>query len=269
MPSIATKRDSDVVVGQVAEAERQKQVAIVAAQREAEQQKIAAEVEAYKRRIEAEAGAKAQQATADGAAQAVKIRAKAEADAAELQAISITKLAEANREAGLKEAEVLRQKNDAANAKSKEILLQEAVLSLIQSAPALMRELVKPAEKIAETEKEFAKLESGDPKAVVLGAAGSYWKEWENKDGIAVAKKLKKPILVLRGSRDYQVNEADFAAWKSGLEGVPNTAVMSIEKANHLFIEGEGKSMPAEYGVPGHVSVDVITRVAAFVTGAK
>jgi uncharacterized membrane protein YqiK len=149
--ALKEKADQEVMtVGQVAEAERQKQVAIVAAKREAEQQKIAAEVEAYKKRIEAEAGAAAQQATADGAAEAVKIRAKAEADAAELQAISITKLAEANREAGLKEAEVLRQKNAAANSKSKEILLQEAVLSLIQSAPALMRELVKPAEKIGE-----------------------------------------------------------------------------------------------------------------------
>ncbi len=48
----------------------------------------------------------------------MKIRAKAEADAAEMQALSITKLAEANREAGLKEAEVLRQKNAAANSKS-------------------------------------------------------------------------------------------------------------------------------------------------------
>jgi uncharacterized membrane protein YqiK len=80
----------------------------------------------------------------------VKIRAKAEADAAEMQATSITRLAEAHREAGLKEAEVLRQKNAAANSKSREILLQEAVLALIQSAPEMLRELVKPAEKIAE-----------------------------------------------------------------------------------------------------------------------
>lgn len=123
-----------------------------------------------------------------------------------------------------------------------------------------------PAEKIAETEREFARLEGGDLQSVVLGAPGAYWNEWAKKDGIAAAKKLGKPVLVLRGARDYQVNEEDFAAWKAGLRGVPNTAVLSIEKANHLFIEGEGKSMPAEYAVPGHVSVDVITRIAAFVT---
>jgi uncharacterized membrane protein YqiK len=149
--ALKERADQEVItVGQVAEAERQKQVAVVAAQREAEQQKIAADVEAYKKRLEAEALAAAQQASAEGAAQAVKIRAKADADAAEMQSMSITKLAEANREAGLKEAEVLRQKNAAANSKSKEILLQEAVLTLIENAPAVLRELVKPAEKIAE-----------------------------------------------------------------------------------------------------------------------
>jgi flotillin len=149
--ALKEKADQEVItVGQVAEAERQKQVAIVAAQREAEQQKIAADVEAYRKKLEAEATAKAQQASAEGTAQAVKIRAKADAEAAEMQSLSITKLAEANREAGLKEAEVLRQKNAAANSKSKEILLQEAILALIQSAPAMLSELVKPAEKIAE-----------------------------------------------------------------------------------------------------------------------
>jgi uncharacterized membrane protein YqiK len=149
--ALKEKADQEVItVGQVAEAERNKQVAIVAAQREAEQLKIAADVEAYKKRLEAEAAAAAQQASAGGAAEAVKIRAKAEADAAEMQALSITKLAEANREAGLKEAEVLRQKNAAANSKSRDLLIQEAVLTFIQNAPQLMRELVKPAEKIAE-----------------------------------------------------------------------------------------------------------------------
>ena len=149
--ALKAKADQEVItVSEVAEAERQKQVAIVAAQREAEQHKIAAVVEAFKAAVAAAAAAAAQEATAGGAAEAVKIRAKAEADAAEMQASSITRLAEAHREAGLKEAEVLRQKNAAANSKSRELLFQEAVLTLIQSAPDMLRELVKPAEKIAE-----------------------------------------------------------------------------------------------------------------------
>jgi uncharacterized membrane protein YqiK len=160
--ALREKADQEVItVGQVAEAERLKQVAIVTSQKQAEQEKIAAEVAAYKKRVEAEAMATAQKAQADGhadaarfeaqgASDAVKIRAKADADAAEMQASSITRLAEAHREAGLKESEVLRQKNAAANSKSREILIQETALALIEHAPAILRELVKPAEKIAE-----------------------------------------------------------------------------------------------------------------------
>lgn len=136
--------------------------------------------------------------------------------------------------------------------------------------PQQLRYVGAPAEKVAEVERLFVAIKAGDGSGGnVLGAPAAYWIDWGKKDGIAVTKKLGKPVLVLRGARDYQVNEEDFAAWKSGLVGVPNTAVMSIEKANHLFIDGEGKSMPAEYAQPGHVSADVITRVAAFVTASR
>ena len=128
-----------ITVGQVAEAERDKQVAIVAAQKAAAQERIRAEVEAYKKKVEAEVSA-----------QSIKIRAQADADAAEKQAQSITRLAEAHREAGLKEAEVQREKLAAANSKSRELFLQETALRLLEVAPSLVRELVKPAERIGE-----------------------------------------------------------------------------------------------------------------------
>jgi flotillin len=160
--ALREKADQEVItVQQVAGAERQKRVAIVAAEKWATEEKIAADVAVYKQRMEAEALAQALKAEADGhaeaarlesqgSADAVMIKAKAEAEAAELQAMSITKLAEANREAGLKEADVLREKIAAANAKTREILLQETAQSLIQNASAIIRELVRPAERIGE-----------------------------------------------------------------------------------------------------------------------
>jgi uncharacterized membrane protein YqiK len=160
--ALREKADQEVItVQQVAEAERQRRVAIVTAEKEAQEAKIAADVEAYQRRMVAEALAQAQKAEADGhaeaarlqaagASDAVKIKAQADADAAELQSVSITKLAEANREKGLKEAEVMREKISAANGKTRDILLQETVQALIQSAPAIVRELVRPAERIGE-----------------------------------------------------------------------------------------------------------------------
>lgn len=136
--------------------------------------------------------------------------------------------------------------------KPKDIILQQ------------LRYLGTPEDKVAETERAFA-----DPTGTILGASAAYWSELAKKEPIAVARKLGKPILVLRGARDYQVIEEDLAAWKAGLSGIPNTEVLTLEKANHLFVEGEGKSMPAEYALPGHVAVDVVTRIAAFMSGSK
>src|SRR3954470_14997110 len=137
--ALKTQAEQQVItVAQVAEAEREKQVAVVASQKAAEQERIAVEIEAYKR----------------------KLRAQAEADAAEKQAQSITRLAEANREAGLKEAEVQSRKLAAANSKSRELLLQETAMKLLEVAPAIVKELVKPAERI------------GEIKVLQLGGAG-------------------------------------------------------------------------------------------------
>ncbi|WP_394827098.1 flotillin domain-containing protein [Pendulispora albinea] len=160
--ALREKADQEVVtVARVAEAERLKRIAIVDAEKLAQQEKIAAEVEAFKKKVEAEGIAEAQRASATGTAEAarfrsqgeadaVQIKAKADADAAALQAVSITRLAEAQREAGLKEAEVLREKIMAQNSKSREILLQETVAALIQNGPAIIHELMKPAEHIGE-----------------------------------------------------------------------------------------------------------------------
>jgi uncharacterized membrane protein YqiK len=160
--ALREKADQEVItVQEVAQAERAKKVAVVQAEQAAEQQRIHADVEAYKKTKDADAAASAVRAGAEGRAEAarleaqgqaesVKIKAQADADAAALQALSITKLAEANREAGLKEAEVLREKVAAANDKSREILIQEAALQLLARAPDILRELVKPAERISE-----------------------------------------------------------------------------------------------------------------------
>lgn len=139
-----------LTVQQVAEAQRAREVAVVSSEKQAQQERIAADVDAYRKRQEADVLAAAQKAQAEGAAEAVRIKAQAEADAARLQAEAIVRLAQANREAGLKEAEVLQEKTRAANAKSREVMLQEVALQLLHSAPAIVRELVKPAEQIGE-----------------------------------------------------------------------------------------------------------------------
>jgi len=162
----------DVIsVQQVAEAERQRRVAIVASEQAAQQQKIAVDVAAYQKRVEAEALAEAQRAAAAGAAEAIKIKAQADADAAEMQAVSITRLAAANREAGLNEAEVMREKLAAANSRSRDILLAETAQQLLQQAPSIVRELVKPAERIGEIKVLQLAGNGSDGAPAMLGSA--------------------------------------------------------------------------------------------------
>ncbi len=126
-------------VEQVAEAERASKVALVAASRAAQEQRLEAEVASYRT-----------SQGAQGDADAARLKAQAEADAAQLQAEAIVRLATARREAGLYDAEVAARNIQAANGKSPQVLVQEMVLAAIARAPELVRELVKPAEKIGE-----------------------------------------------------------------------------------------------------------------------
>ena len=56
-----------------------------------------------------------------------------------------------------------------------------------------------------------------------------------------------------------------FELWKSGLKGSARVTFKSYPKLNHLFLEGEGKSLPAEYRKPGHIPDYVFADIADFV----
>jgi hypothetical protein len=73
----------------------------------------------------------------------------------------------------------------------------------------------------------------------------------------------------LQGERDYQVTMKDFELWRSGLKGRSNITFKSYPKLNHLFLEGEGKSLPAEYAQPGHIPDYVLDDIANFVKGVS
>jgi hypothetical protein len=107
-------------------------------------------------------------------------------------------------------------------------------------------------------------LKPGDT-GTALGAPDSYWLDLRGYNPPEAAKALKAPLLILQGERDYQVTMDNFEAWKKALAGRPGVTFKSYPKLNHLFIEGEGKSTPAEYEKPGHVAEAVIADVAGWV----
>lgn len=135
-----------------------------------------------------------------------------------------------------------------------------------QILPQQYRFLAVPEAEVAALEKKLFAIRDGKSQDAVLGAKAEYWRDWASRDGIAMAKDLKIPMLVMRGDRDYQVIDEDFAAWKKGMAGLKQVKLVEVPGANHLFIVGTGKPGPAEYEVPGHVAPDVINAIAAFVT---
>ena len=92
-----------------------------------------------------------------------------------------------------------------------------------------------------------------------------YWLFLHNYHQTETAQKLKIPILVLQGERDYQVSMEDFKIWQKTLSKHKDALFLSYPRLNHLFMEGEGKSVPAEYDSPGHVAPYVIDDIAKWI----
>ena len=105
----------------------------------------------------------------------------------------------------------------------------------------------------------------GPPSDMILGAPVSYWLDLKSYRPLEAARSLGKPLLILQGERDYQVPMADFYGWKKELGGRPGVVLKSYPALNHLFASGKGRSAPAEYEKPGHVAVEVLKDIAAFV----
>jgi hypothetical protein len=98
----------------------------------------------------------------------------------------------------------------------------------------------------------------------LLGAPATYWLDLRGYDPAKSAATLGRPMVILQGERDYQVTMDNFKRWKEGLAGVKGITFISYPGLNHLFISGEGKSVPSEYQKAGHVAEDVIRDIAGW-----
>ncbi len=93
----------------------------------------------------------------------------------------------------------------------------------------------------------------------------SYWNYLNKLNMITLAKKNKKPVLVLQGERDYQVPFSEYLKWKTTLNSNPNYQFTSFQKLNHMFLEGEGKSTPEEYAIRSNVPAYVIEEISKWI----
>ena len=86
-------------------------------------------------------------------------------------------------------------------------------------------------------------------------------------NSVETAKKLKLPILILQGERDYQVTMEDYGNWRMGLIRNKNAQFKSYPKLNHMMQEGSGKSTPLEYNNYAPVAQYVIMDIVNFING--
>jgi dienelactone hydrolase len=98
-----------------------------------------------------------------------------------------------------------------------------------------------------------------------LGVPASYWLDLRDYDPAAEAKKIKQPLLILQGERDYQVTLADFARWKEALSSREDVKLVTYPRLNHLFMQGKERSSPVEYFKPGNVDEIVVADIAAWI----
>jgi dienelactone hydrolase len=100
----------------------------------------------------------------------------------------------------------------------------------------------------------------------IIFAPPAYWLDLRGYYPPDIALKVKRPMLILQGNRDYQVTKEDFENWKKALGGRPDVEFKLYPKLNHLFAEGKGMPTPDEYSLMhGSLAEYVVNDIAAFV----
>lgn len=155
----------------------------------------------------------------------------------------------------------------AANARPLEDLILEQI-TYIYSLDGL-NEIEKNQIEILSNQLKLVKqLQSNEIKnssELPLGLSASYWIDLNKYNQVETLSLLKNRTLILQGERDYQVTLNDFEIWHKGLAKRDNVVYKSYPLLNHMFIEGTGKSIPAEYNKAGNVPEYVIMDISNWI----
>ena len=107
-----------------------------------------------------------------------------------------------------------------------------------------------------------ADLASGE---LLHGAPPAYWLDLRGYSPSAEARKLRRPVLVLQGERDYNVTMDAFRDWQTALSGRRDAAFKTYPKLDHGFLEGEGPSKDSDYAAPRNVAPYVVVDIADWI----
>jgi uncharacterized protein len=104
---------------------------------------------------------------------------------------------------------------------------------------------------------------------IILGAFKDYWIDLAKYYPVKAAKKIKVPVLVLQGERDYQVTMKQFNIWKTNFKDSDNWIFRSYASLNHFMMSGTGGPSSKEYKVRSHVDDKVIQDIIQFIKDKK
>ena len=114
---------------------------------------------------------------------------------------------------------------------------------------------------------ESPNLTSSTPrKDLPMDIGAAYWLSMRTFEPLIEVKNLGKPVMILQGSRDFQVSVSeDYSRWLKELDGRSDMHTRLYDKLNHCFVLGRGPSTPAEYFEPGNIDMNVINDLARWV----
>ena len=114
--------------------------------------------------------------------------------------------------------------------------------------------------------------EEAKKKKVGNGTTLYYFKEMGEHSSPDYLLKLKKPVLIMQGEKDFQATpEKDFAAYKELLKDKENVTFKMYANLNHLFVNSVyGNIMKAmkEYKLEQHIGETVIKDLADWILDA-
>lgn len=93
----------------------------------------------------------------------------------------------------------------------------------------------------------------------------SYWSSLKEYNQVKTLKKLRLPILILQGEKDYQVTMEDFDLWQKASRKMKNVSMKSYPSLNHLFMENPGIPSPEAYQVKQNIPSNVIHDIAIWI----
>lgn len=92
----------------------------------------------------------------------------------------------------------------------------------------------------------------------------AYWLDLKANPATEYARRLTRPVLVLQGARDINVDIEELGGWRHYLGHNPFASYKGYPTLNHLFMVSDGKTGTEENLEPGNVAQEVIEDLAAW-----